>query len=245
MTAPSVTNSPRRLVRFAKSLLRGLLLGILLASLVGAAGYILAQRLNESLAGVMRKDASALSEAEAAAPTSNETRMGCWRVRGELTGLSAHWEFPCSVALGAVQKFPLELGWPEEGITLPAMEPGVPETSHQKVEAEMSALTAAKGKGALLYLPATRDGRGYYVAGWAAESTRGWTVGTYGTYPCSVQTPAGRVFFAEEFKPKPAARRVPRPQPVEEDTDEVEAGNPVGDEGPKPTPALELDFRKS
>lgn len=144
---------------------------------------------------------------------------GCWEVTLAGTGLSARW-IPTCANLPPVK--PGARPWRAGVVRLPGVD-SAPATAHAHLRSAMSAELAQSGEGALLFLPVTAAGAGYYVAAWhvfdddpaqvvasdvgeprASRSTRGYQVGHYGTAPVSVQTPAGRVYLQPDFAPRHA-----------------------------------------
>lgn len=144
--------------------------------------------------------------------------LGCWEVLAQGTGLSATWVPECPELPEVKQA---ELAWPEGIIRLPALEPGSPPMERAQTQSTLSEELALEGEGALLFLPAKADGSGYFVAGWATETTptpretaseeaeledepvrkQGLIIGRYGAPPPSIATPAGRVYLSRDWTP--------------------------------------------
>ena len=158
------------------------------------------------------------------------TPAGCWEVRLSDAALSARWVEHCDPAGAGT---PGTHAWREGVIRLPGAAGAVPKMDHAQAQAEFSEDLALAGAGALLFLPISAAGAGYYVAAWAqplgaaeaaddaeaadgapAPVTRGYQVGRYGAPPASVLTPAGRIYLRAEYSPRRAAQ--PEPFPAED-----------------------------
>lgn len=144
--------------------------------------------------------------------------LGCWEVLAQGTGLSATWLPECPELPEVKQA---EIAWSEGILRLPALEPGTPPMKRAQTQATLSEELALEGEGALLFLPAKADGSGYFVAGWATETTptpgepaseedeletetvrkQGLIIGRYGAPPPSIATPAGRVYLSRDWTP--------------------------------------------
>lgn len=174
---------------------------------------------------------------------------GCWVVNADEVKVDGEWQYPCRVALPTTKlRLPSTIDWPDAALVLPAIEPGpIPQVT-DRVEALLRAETASKGVAGLLFLPASRDGAGLYVAAWEGPSgDAGWSLGAYSAFPASVATPAGRAYLSPDFKRILRARRsVPADEeaaeePVEPSTNELapEGGAQGSRREPRPA-ALEL-----
>jgi hypothetical protein len=144
---------------------------------------------------------------------SEPKKAGCWEVALASEGLSARWLATCdapAVVLGPHH-------WREGIVRLPGAEGVEPLLSRAQAAAVLSDELAQRGEGALLFLPTTEAGAGYYVAAWsvtgerdathadndepASTPARGYVLGRYGAAPVSVLTPAGRVYLHPDFAP--------------------------------------------
>jgi hypothetical protein len=156
-------------------------------------------------------------------PLPELKKAGCWEVTLADTELSARWVAECG------DLPPVKLGvqpWRAGVLRLPGVG-AEPLLAHVQAQATISGELAQRGEGALLFLPITAAGAGYYVAAWsvteggdaqeaepdadvepaAAPATQGYQVGRYGTAPVSVLTPAGRVYLQPDFAPHRALAR--------------------------------------
>lgn len=156
---------------------------------------------------------------------------GCWEASVAANALSARWLSVCEASAADVK-----LGahsWREGVIRFPGAAGEEPQMTRAQAESDFSEELALQGKGALLFLPSTALGAGYYVAAWAAPAAdedddadvddeqprpvrRGYQVGRYGAPPASVQTPVGRVYLRAEFSPRRAELRDTQLEPVAE-----------------------------
>lgn len=136
---------------------------------------------------------------------------GCWEVTlNRSSELTSIWVPECPATQPALLG---ERPMQPEVLRLPALSSGEPPMAQAQPRAVMSADLAQRGAGALVYLPASPNGAGYYVAAWAIEEPAsnpelptmvksGLQVGIYGAPPSSVMTPAGRVYLNSELSPR-------------------------------------------
>lgn len=140
-----------------------------------------------------------------------EARLGCWQLESTAPGaVSALWLDQCPDATNptlSAGEYPL----PTAPVYLSAWAHGTPKMqwAQQAVELREELSGMEDTQAGLLYLPATADGRGYFVAAWSqvtaeGEERTGIKVGYYGAPPTSVDTSAGRVFMS----PPPPLREV-------------------------------------
>ena len=142
---------------------------------------------------------------------------GCWEVKLAEAELSANWVPACP------DNPPAVLGvhaWRAGVVRLPGVPGAEPAMARAQVQSSLSEELAQHGEGALLFLPTTAAGAGYYVAAWsvsdasdesaedgsrpAPKQLRGYQVGRYGAPPVSMPTPGGRVYLQPDFAPRRA-----------------------------------------
>lgn len=129
---------------------------------------------------------------------------GCWTVAlTNDTELSATWAPTCpgvpKVTLG-----PRE--WLTKPLQLPALSLAPPALTQAQTRAVISEEQALHGAGAMLFLPASADGSGYYVAAWVADhaddsdepTPKGLQLGLYSAPPTSVAVPHDRVYLTPQ-----------------------------------------------
>lgn len=189
---------------------RAVIAGLVTACAVAVAGVA-------SLSNALGKQPVIVAKGIPEGPTNSvgsslpaNTVSGCWEVALAGNALSAHWLTACDRA------GPAPLGdqpWPDGTLRLPATAGVELVMAQVDVHAILSEELAERGTGALLFLPASASGAGYYVAAWTKPSDadnadgaelvgRGIKVGLYGGAPYSVVTPAGRVYLTPEFSPR-------------------------------------------
>lgn len=143
-----------------------------------------------------------------------EVQLGCWRLESHAQGpatLKALWYEECpdprrpTLSAG-------EYPFPSSPFYLSAWGEGTPRLQAARTVVELSddLSDTEDTKAGMLFLPATTQGNGYFVAAWAqlgadGRIERGMRVGHYGAAPTSVETSAGRVFLEP---PRPALEQL-------------------------------------
>lgn len=132
--------------------------------------------------------------------------FGCWQVHTlpePRTGLQAIWFGVCPTTPLTTKKSG-EYRYPKESFYLSAWAEGDPKLSWARTEAELleDRSNTEHTRAGMLFLPATKDGSGYYVAAWEqvptggeVRSRRGMQIGRYDNPPISVGTSGGRVYL--------------------------------------------------
>ncbi len=135
---------------------------------------------------------------------AEDVKVGCWQVQlqdADQVELSAQWLPVCPPAAKPTTESS-EGVLPTEPFYLSGWAPGTPLMAQARSAVVLSEAFAGVEDVAagMLYLPATEDGRGYYVAAWvqvgdAGEQLSGLKVGRYGAPPPSINTKGGRVYL--------------------------------------------------